>query len=128
MAMMYLADTNIYLEILLKQERSNECKNFLRKNREQVGTSDFSLHSIGAILFRENLEGVYKTFIQDVLNKIKLLSLAKSDSHRVLDTKNEYNLDFDDAYQFAICKSRNLQLYTLDQDFKKVKEPIIRFL
>ena len=29
---MYLVDTNIFLEILLKQEKSKECKKFLEKN------------------------------------------------------------------------------------------------
>lgn len=29
---MYLVDTNIFLEILLKQAKSQECKDFLDKN------------------------------------------------------------------------------------------------
>lgn len=49
---MYLVDTNIFLEILLHQENSKECKLFLDNNIVALHISDFSLHSIGVILFR----------------------------------------------------------------------------
>ena len=49
---MYLVDTNIFLEILLKQNKSESCKAFLDKNIGAISISDFTLHSIGVILFR----------------------------------------------------------------------------
>jgi len=49
---MYLVDTNIFLEILLKQDKSKDCKDFLDKNMDQINITDFSLHSIGVILFQ----------------------------------------------------------------------------
>jgi len=49
---MNLVDTNIFLEILLKQEKSEACKSFLSKNKGAINISDFTLHSIGVILFR----------------------------------------------------------------------------
>jgi predicted nucleic acid-binding protein len=51
---MYLIDTNIFLEILLAQKQKNICKEFLVSNIEQIYISDFSLHSIGVLLFRNN--------------------------------------------------------------------------
>jgi predicted nucleic acid-binding protein len=51
---MYLADTNIFLEILLKQDKSVICKAFLYKNIDSIHISDFTLHSIGVILFKQN--------------------------------------------------------------------------
>lgn len=48
---MYLADTNIFLEVLLAQDKRKECKNLLEENRGKLSISDFSLHSIGVILF-----------------------------------------------------------------------------
>ncbi len=51
---MYLLDTNIFLEILLGQEKKDECKKFLIANEDNIFISDFSLHSIGVILFRHN--------------------------------------------------------------------------
>ncbi|GBE28016.1 hypothetical protein BMS3Bbin03_01951 [bacterium BMS3Bbin03] len=61
---MYLLDTNIFLAILLDQEKSAACKEFLNKNYDKVFISDFSLHSIGVILFNYNKKQVFKDFIQ----------------------------------------------------------------
>jgi predicted nucleic acid-binding protein len=67
---MYLLDTNIFLEILLKQEKSEECKNFLKSNVNNIFISDFSLHSIGVILFRYKKHKLYEDFIKDILSQI----------------------------------------------------------
>jgi predicted nucleic acid-binding protein len=56
---MYLIDTNIFLEILLSQKQKDICKEFLVSNTEHIYISDFSLHSIGVILFRNNKETVF---------------------------------------------------------------------
>jgi hypothetical protein len=48
---MYLVDTNIWLERLLDQEKSEEVGNFLtHTSSEQLFVTDFVLHSIGVIL------------------------------------------------------------------------------
>jgi predicted nucleic acid-binding protein len=52
--MMFLVDTNIFLEILLTQDKKAICKKFLDKNIGNLHITDFSLHSIGVILFRYN--------------------------------------------------------------------------
>ena len=49
---MYLIDTNVFPEVLLAQEKRELCKNFLNANIGSLYISDFSLHSIGVILFR----------------------------------------------------------------------------
>lgn len=44
----FLLDTNIWLERLLEQEKSDEVNEFLRTiPSENISISDFSLHSIG---------------------------------------------------------------------------------
>lgn len=61
---MYLADTNVFLEILLAQDNSDKCRTFLEGNWAETFVSDFSLHSIGVILFkagRGDLFGVSAT-------------------------------------------------------------------
>jgi predicted nucleic acid-binding protein len=47
---MYFIDTNVFLEILLAQDKKDICKDFLNSNVENLSISDFSLHSIGVIL------------------------------------------------------------------------------
>ncbi len=40
---MYLLDTNIFLEILLSQEKSSVCKTFINSHYDEIFISDFSL-------------------------------------------------------------------------------------
>lgn len=50
---MYLVDTNIWLERLLDQARSEEVGQFLAHiPSEQIFISDFAFHSIGVVLGR----------------------------------------------------------------------------
>lgn len=125
---MYLADTNIFLEILLKQEKSEVCKRFLVENIERIYISDFSLHSIGVILFRQKAEQVFSKFIADILPKVNLLTLPKNIYSDLVNIKKETGLDFDDSYQYCVCKCFKLKLLTLDKDFEKVKDVEIKFL
>ena len=77
MEIMFLVDTNVFLEILLGQEKKETCKQFLDNNIGNLNISDFSLHSIGVILFRYNKEDVFQRFIQDVMPQVRLLSLCR---------------------------------------------------
>ena len=102
---MYLIDTNIFLEILLKQEKSKDCKSFLDKNIGKLSISDFSLHSIGVILFRNNNENIFTKFISDILPKLNLLTLPKTGYKELVNIKKKNKLDFDDSYQYSICRN-----------------------
>ncbi len=125
---MYLADTNIFLEILLKQEKSELCKNFLKNNFESLNISDFTLHSIGVILFRQKEENLFLNFIEDMFSHIDVKSLPKENYKEIVEVKRKHNLDFDDAYQLSISKTYELKLITMDQDFKGIDEIKVQFL
>lgn len=50
--MKLLLDTNIFLEVLLSQDRSEEARSLLLKyDNHDLYISDFSLHSIGLLVF-----------------------------------------------------------------------------
>ena len=66
--MMYLVDTNIFLEILLKQDKCELCKNFLDDNIGSITISDFALHSIGIILLRYEEGNILQKFFIDLLS------------------------------------------------------------
>ena len=117
-----MIDTNIFLEILLNQEKSEVCKTYLNESIGKICMSDFSLHSIGVILFRNEKIDLYKAFINDVLPKVKLVTLQSKDYYKVADIANQFNLDFDDAYQVAVAKSLNLSVSTMDNDFRRVDQ------
>ena len=70
MEIMYLLDTNIILEVLLSQQKKETCKNFLNLFFGNLYLSDFSLHSIGVILFRENKSKLYQMFVNDFVNNL----------------------------------------------------------
>ncbi|MEA3359416.1 MAG: PIN domain-containing protein [Thermodesulfobacteriota bacterium] len=125
---MYLLDTNVFLEILLKQEKSEECKLFLKTHINSIFITDFALHSIGVILFRHKKHKIYADFIKDILCQIRILSLPASEYQSLIDVSSNITLDFDDLYQYIIAKYFDLQIVTMDSDFKIIKDIKIHFL
>jgi len=118
--MSFLIDTNIFLEILLEQNKKEICKNFLESNIGEILISDFSLHSIGVILFKYNKAEQFKIFVDDTLDKLEILTLSKEKYSEIIEVYNKYKLDFDDSYQFLIAKENNLRITTIDNDYKTV--------
>lgn len=118
----YLIDTNIFLEVLLSQDLKEKCKSFLSLNINRISISDFSLHSIGVILFKLKRHEQYNAFLKDILPKINILTLPSMDYQTVQDIAINYNLDFDDAYQASIAKAYKLAIITIDSDFKKLEK------
>ncbi len=121
---MILVDTNIFLEILLEQDAKEKCKQFLSANIEQIAISDFSLHSIGLILFRENKYEKFNQFTQDILPNIPLITLGNENYVKLKDDAINNRLDFDDAYQFCVAKENGYDIATMDKDFNRVESLI----
>ncbi len=121
---MHLIDTNIFLEILLKQEKKETCKEFLKKNKGNLYISDFSLHSIGVILFKNKKEDSFLKFLNDLFLDTEVITLSPELYHNLPESKKSLNLDFDDSYQIEVAKEYNLKIVTLDSDFKKVQDKI----
>jgi len=117
---MFLVDTNIFLEILLTQEKQDACRKFLEENVGSLFISDFSLHSIGVILFRNNREEVFKKFLKDIIPNLEITTLPKMSYEDLAEIKKKLGLDFDDAYQYQVARKRNLKIVTMDKDFKKI--------
>lgn len=117
--MTYLVDTNIFLEILLVQDRREDCKRFLNDNIGKLSISDFSLHSIGVILFRNNNAASFERFARDVLKRMEIVSLDKALYNEIPSMSKQLGLDFDDTYQCAVAKQKGLTIVTMDTDFNK---------
>jgi predicted nucleic acid-binding protein len=68
--MKVLIDTNIILEIFLNQERANEARKLL-ENSDNFAffLSDFSLHSIGILLFRTSRHYSFYQLLKDMAEK-----------------------------------------------------------
>lgn len=119
--MRYLVDTNIWLEVLLDQEKSEVASNFLENiNSDLLAISDFSLHSILLILAKFKKFDQAILFLEDLINsEVIILSVYPKDMKKVIEVIKEYNLDFDDAYQYFLAKNYNLILVSFDKDFDK---------
>lgn len=116
---MYLVDTNIFLESLLGQNRTNEVQLFLQSiDLRTIFITDLYLHSIGIILFRLKNFPLFVLFLEDiVINGVGVLSLSPEEHKTLEQPAQQFNLDFDDAYQYAVAKKYDLQLISFDTDF-----------
>ena len=102
----------------------SDCKKVLIDNLGNIVISDFSLHSIGVILFRFRREKIFGNFIQDVLPNIELVTLSGDGYKDLSKVSEECHLDFDDAYQFKTAEENTLTIVTMDRHFERVKDRI----
>lgn len=117
--LMYLVDTNIWLELMLEQAKSEEVARFLGLiPSNKLHISDFSFHSICVILTRLKRTSLLLDFVQDVFvnRAVTLVSIKPQDTQELVDAMAKYNLDFDDAYQFVAAAEYGLTLVSFDSD------------
>ncbi len=120
---MYLIDTNIFLEGLLEQEKAESVRYFFQAvDIEKTFMTDLALHSIGIILFRLEKYELFTSFVEDmIINGMEILSSSPEDLMKLDRTVQQYNLDFDDAYQYMLAEKHQLQLISFDKDFDSTK-------
>lgn len=120
---MYLIDTNIFLEGLLEQEKAESVSYFFQAvDIEKTFMTDLALHSIGIILFRLGKYELFTSFVEDmIINGMEILSSLPEDLMKLDRTAQQYNLDFDDAYQYMLAEKHQLQLISFDKDFDSTK-------
>ncbi len=119
---MYLLDTNIWLERLLGQEQSAAVGKLLDHiPLDQVLMTDFTLHSLGVILHRLRRHAVFVAFVQDVLldGGVALIGLPPPAMADVVAAMEEFDLDFDDGYQYVVASRENAELISFDAHFDR---------
>jgi hypothetical protein len=104
---MYLIDTNIWLELLLEQERSREFRIFFEKiDSKLLFISEFSLYSIVVILFKLKKESVFDGFLEYLFkSEIFIARLSLKDMKQLVLIKQKFNLEFD---RLSIHNSRKV--------------------
>ncbi|MEX2681364.1 MAG: type II toxin-antitoxin system VapC family toxin [Candidatus Sigynarchaeota archaeon] len=125
---MFLLDTNVFLEILLGQTKAASCKKFIIDNEGDLIISDYTIHSIGIILFKSARQADFKTFLDDVRPAFTIATVPATHLEEVIDASKIYGLDFDDAYQVVVAKASGASIVTMDQHFSKVKNIPVIFL
>jgi predicted nucleic acid-binding protein len=121
---MYLVDTNLILEVLLRQAKAEEVKQFFeRAPSQQLFLTEFSLYSLGVLLIRRNMHDIFLRAIEDLLftGGVTLLRLAPADLADVARRSQQFGLDFDDAYQYVTADKHNLVIVSFDADFDRTE-------
>ncbi len=119
---MYLINTNVWLERFLDQARAEEVSHFLdRIPSERLFITDFAFHSIGVILSKLGHKDALLRFVQDAFTygAVSLIHLDPEDIQRVVRMMEQFNLDFDDAYQYSAAEKYNLTTVSFDSDFDR---------
>jgi len=119
---MYLIDTNIWLELLLEQEKGEEVRRFFQSVEARLlSISDFSLYSIGIILTKLKKYDVFIDFISDTIEDsgVMRICLNPIDLKQVIQVQQRYQLDFDDSYQYIAAEKNNYVIVSFDSDFDR---------
>lgn len=122
--MRLLVDTNIILEVILEQAKTEEARALLVKTEEhEFFISDYSLHSIGLLLFRRKQRHAFQQFLNDMMIRAGMMvtSLPVEDMESLINASRRFDLDFDDAYQYATAEKHNLTIVSFDSDFDQTE-------
>jgi hypothetical protein len=93
-----LVDTNIFLEVILDQDQADSAKQFLsHAHRHDLYLSDYSLHSIGLLLFRCRQYDAFREFADDMLSSgnASVVVLPPDKLNSIGLAAQTFNLDFD---------------------------------
>ena len=119
---MFLVDTNVWLELLLEQERAVEARQLFQSvEASLLAISEFSLYSIGIILTRLKKDGLFEEFLVDTIEDsgVAKARLDTADLRHLLDVRQRFHLDFDDAYQYTVAEKYDLIIVSFDSDFDR---------
>src|SRR6266403_498316 len=111
---MYLVDTNVWLERLLNQAKSDGVGKFLSVvSSHELYVTDFAFHSICVILTRLARTKVLLDFVQDVFvdGEVNLVSIKPTDIQLLVDAVDTHKFDFDDAYQYVAAKQKRIDTH-----------------
>lgn len=121
---MFLIDTNVWLELLLEQDKAGDVRQFLQAIEGRLlAITDFSVYSIGIILTRLKKDVLFEDFLSDTIEDsgVKRIYLDSTDLKKLLAVRKRFNLDFDDAYQYVSAEKYGLTLISFDSDFDRTE-------
>ncbi len=124
--MSYLLDTNIFLEILLEQQRAETCRELIKRMINKgvpIFISDFYFFSIAIKLAKANKIDEFMYFKKELIDSgyVRIARLdPKTELGEIADILKSFT--FDDAHQYLLCILKNMELITLDSDFYGVED------
>jgi hypothetical protein len=99
-----------------------EVREFL-ENTGNLSITEFSLYSLGIILTRLNKNEVFEDFLSDTLEAgtINRIRLDIADLKHSFEMIREFELDFDDAYQYVAADLNHLEIVSFDSGFDRTE-------
>ncbi len=122
--LIYLVDTNVFLEGFLEQQKVEEVRSFFqRTDLKKIFITDISFHSLGIILFKLKKSHLFISFLDDMVmdGGINIVSLLPDELRELEKIAQDFKLDFEDAYQYLAAEKYNLQLISFDKDFDRTE-------
>ncbi len=122
-----LIDANIFLEVLLKQEKYLICAEFLRKIQEGEAEAIITTFTIDGIILALERHGQdtksMKIFIHSLFNYAGLKIYVATIKDRLQAISHmSLGLDFEDALTLQCTLSNNeKEILSFDRDFDKIK-------
>ena len=85
--------------------------------------TDFAFHSIALVLSKLNNVEALRHFIRDIFveGAVTLLHLRPEDMERLILVMRDFDLDFDDAYQYVAAEKTDSIIVSLDKDFDQTE-------
>jgi uncharacterized protein len=126
---MLLVDSNIFLEVLLSQDKKDQCESFLAELRDgkKIGViTDFSIHSIIVIMSGLKRTRELQLFLQSLTayKGLKIYNTSISDEIKAADISLNKKLDMDDAIQYSVALTINVDaIVSFDKHFNKLEIP-----
>lgn len=120
--MQFLLDANCFTEVVRNRPRAGDVRRLLTEvPASHLGISDFALHSLGVVMRRHGVLDRFPVLIRDVDlgGVLAVLPLTPAEMSKVVEVSRTHNLDFDDAYQYAVAELHNLKIVSLDADFDR---------
>ncbi len=119
---MFLVDTNIWLEVLLEQEKAEDAARFFAAiDSDLLSMTDFTLFSIAIILTRFNKDSLFEEFLADTFEAsgVNTIRLDTADLKQIIPVRSRFGLDFDDSYQYVAAEKYDLTIVSFDKDFDR---------
>jgi len=124
-----LIDANIFLEVLLEQKKSENCREVLRKIQtgdKKALISTFTVDTIILAMTRHKTPSrKIKIFLSSLINLkgLKIYPVSFRDRIMALDLMDKYNLDYEDSITLQSAFSNDCkEILGFDKHFDKIKE------
>ena len=118
----FLLDTNCFIQVVRQRPDAPQVLALLTGvPRDRLFITDYAVHSIGVIMRRFGQLAAYTAFLAQIGidQGIGTIVIPTADLGRLVAASASYNLDYDDAYQYAAAELHRLALVSLDADFDR---------